>query len=125
MVHLVVARELISASGCARVYIDTIFCLHGLPRELVSDRDPRILAEFWRSVFKILGTRFKMSKSDLPETQGQKEHATCVLKEIFREYVHSCENWSEFLPTVEFSINNSVHVSTKHTPFLSASKSPC
>ena len=47
MVHLVALPESINASASARVFIDTIFCLHGLPRELVSDRDPRFTAELW------------------------------------------------------------------------------
>ena len=31
-------NESISAHGCARVFIDTVFPLHGLPRELVPER---------------------------------------------------------------------------------------
>ena len=46
MVHLAAVDESISAHGCARVFIDTVFRLHGLSRELVSDRDPRFTAEF-------------------------------------------------------------------------------
>uniref|UniRef100_A0AAV1T1M5 Uncharacterized protein n=1 Tax=Peronospora matthiolae TaxID=2874970 RepID=A0AAV1T1M5_9STRA len=117
MVHLVAVPESITASGCACVFIDTIFRLHGLPRELVSDRDPRLTADFWRSVFKSLGTRLKMSTSDHPESDGQTERANRVLEEILRGYVHSFKSWSEFLPMVEFAINNSVHASTTHTPF--------
>uniref|UniRef100_A0AAV1VCG2 Integrase catalytic domain-containing protein n=1 Tax=Peronospora matthiolae TaxID=2874970 RepID=A0AAV1VCG2_9STRA len=117
MVHLVAVPETITASGCACVFIDTIFRLHGLPRELVSDRDPRFTADFWRSVFKSLGTRLKMSTSDHPESDGQTERANRVLEEILRGYVHSFKSWSEFLPMVEFAINNSVHASTTHTPF--------
>ena len=118
MVHLIAVPESIDSSACARVFIDTIFRLHGLPRELVSDRDPRFAAEFWRSVFKTFGTRLQMSTSDHPETDGQTEHANRVLEEILRGYVHSLTNWSEFLPMVEFSINNPVHASTTHTPFF-------
>uniref|UniRef100_A0AAV1URY1 Uncharacterized protein n=1 Tax=Peronospora matthiolae TaxID=2874970 RepID=A0AAV1URY1_9STRA len=117
MVHLVAVPETITASGCACVFIDTIFRLHGFPRELVSDRDPRFTADFWRSVFKSLGTRLKMSTSDHPESDGQTERANRVLEEILRGYVHSFKSWSEFLPMVEFAINNSVHASTTHTPF--------
>uniref|UniRef100_A0AAV1TI84 Integrase catalytic domain-containing protein n=1 Tax=Peronospora matthiolae TaxID=2874970 RepID=A0AAV1TI84_9STRA len=117
MVHLVAVPETITASGCACVFIDTIFRLHGLPRELVSDRDPRFTADFWRSVFKSLGTRLKMSTSDHPESDGQTERANRVLEEILRGYVHSFKSWSEFLTMVEFAINNSVHASTTHTPF--------
>ena len=118
MVHLVALPESINASASARVFIDTIFCLHGLSRELVSDRDPQFTAEFWRSVFKTLGTRLQMSTSDHPETDGQTERANRVLEEILRGYVHSFTNWSEFLPMVELAINNSVHASTTHTPFF-------
>ena len=46
LVHLVAVTESITAQGCARVFIDTIFCLRVLHRELVSDRDPRFTAEF-------------------------------------------------------------------------------
>ena len=46
MVHLIAVPESINSSACARVFIDTIFRLHGLPRELVSDRDPRFTAKF-------------------------------------------------------------------------------
>ena len=47
MVHLAAVSESITAQGCAHVFIDTIFRLHGLPRELVFDLDPRFTAEFW------------------------------------------------------------------------------
>ena len=39
MEHLAAVPESITAQGCARVSIDTIFRLQGLPCELVSDRD--------------------------------------------------------------------------------------
>ena len=47
VVHLAEVRESIAAHGCAHAFIDTVFRLHGLPRELVSDRNPRFTAEFW------------------------------------------------------------------------------
>ena len=107
MVHLVALPESMNASACARVFICTVFRLHGFPRELFSYRDPRFTAEFWRSVFKTLGTCLNMFTSDHPETDGQTERANRVLAEIFRGYVHSFTDWKKFLPMVEFAINNS------------------
>ena len=118
MVHLAAVPESITAPGCARVFIDTVFKLHGLPREFVSDRDPRFTAAFWQSVFRSLGTRLTRLTSDHPETDGQTERVNRVLEEILRGYVQSYPNWSEFLPMVKFVINNSVHASTTHTPFF-------
>ena len=92
MVHLAAVPESITAPGCARVFIDTVFKLHGLPRELVSDRDPRFTAAFWQSVFRSLGTRLTMSTSDHPETDGQTERVNRVLEEILRGYVQSYPN---------------------------------
>ena len=46
------------------------FRLHGLPRELVSGRDPPFTADFWQSLFRSLETRLKMSSSYYPETNG-------------------------------------------------------
>ena len=46
MVRLVAVPESITAESCARVFVDTIVQLHGLPRKLVSDRDPRFTTEF-------------------------------------------------------------------------------
>uniref|UniRef100_A0AAV1TIW0 Integrase catalytic domain-containing protein n=1 Tax=Peronospora matthiolae TaxID=2874970 RepID=A0AAV1TIW0_9STRA len=118
MIHLVAVPESITAQGCAVVFFNTIFRLHGLPHEIVSDRNPRFTAEFWQSVFRSLGTRLTMTISDHPETDGQTERVNRVLEEILRGYVHSFTSWSEFLPMAEFAINYSVHASTTHTPFF-------
>ena len=82
MVHLAAVPESIKAHGCARVLIGTVFWLHGLFRELVSDRDPRFTAEFCQSVFRTFEIRLKISTSDHPETDGQTEHANRVFEEM-------------------------------------------
>ena len=118
MVHLVAVPESITASGCARIFIDTRFKLHGLPREHVSDRDSRFTADFWQSMFRSLGTRMTMSTSDHLETDGQTERVNRVLEEMLRGYIQSYPNWSEYLPMAKFTINNSVHASITHTQFF-------
>ena len=117
MVHLAAVNESISAHCCARVFIDTVFRIHGLPRELVSDRDPRFTAAFWQSMFRSLGTRLTMSTSDNPETDGQTERFNRVFEEMLQGYVQCFTDWSEFLPMVESAINNSVYASTTHPIF--------
>ena len=69
-------------------------------------------------MFRSLGTRLTMSTSDHLENDGQIERVNRVLEEIHRGYVQSITDWREFLPMVEFAINNYVHASTTHTPFF-------
>ena len=67
----------------AQVIIDTIFRLHGLPSELVFDRNPRFTAEFWQSVVCTLGTRLKMSTSDHPNRIVRQNVQTVSSKRYF------------------------------------------
>jgi len=118
MVHLTAVSEHISGRECAKVFLDTVFRLHGLPEEIISDRDPRFTRGFWKETFSLLGTHLKMSTTDHPETDGQTERVNRSVITMLRGYAHSFESWSDYLPMVEFAINNSTHASTGLTPFF-------
>ncbi|KAI9905298.1 hypothetical protein PsorP6_013814 [Peronosclerospora sorghi] len=117
MVHLTAVSANVTAAQTARIFVDTVFRLHGMPEDIVSDRDPRFTGRFWQETFSLLGTQLKMSTSDHPETDGQTERVNRVLGDMLRSYADAFEQWSDYLPLTEFAINNSVHASTKHTPF--------
>ncbi len=68
MVHFTAVLSSITAERSAEVFVDTVFRLHGMPSELISDRDIRFTATFWQHVFSILGTRLRMSTADHPQT---------------------------------------------------------
>jgi len=118
MVHLAAVSANVTAKETAQIFLDLVFKHHGLPSELVSDRDPRFTSHFWRAVFDKLGTKLAMSTAAHPETDGQTERVNRVLGDILRSYATSFKHWSEFLPLVEFALNNSVHASTGFTPFF-------
>ena len=67
MIHLAAVRDTIKSREAARIFLDTVFRLHGMPLEIVSDRDPKFTAKFWRELFQMLGTRLAMSTADHPE----------------------------------------------------------
>ncbi|GMF28552.1 unnamed protein product [Phytophthora lilii] len=66
----------------------------------------------------LLGTRLLMSTAAHPETDGQTERVNRVLADVLRSYATSFSSWSEFLPLVEFALNNAVHASSGLTPFF-------
>ncbi|KAF1321799.1 reverse transcriptase, partial [Globisporangium splendens] len=117
MVHLSAVPASVTAKQTAQIFLDSVFRLHGMPTEIVSDRDPRFTAAFWQELFRLLGTQLKISTADHPQTDGQTERVNRTLEDILRSYAHSFTHWNECLPLAEFAINNSVHVSTGHTPF--------
>ena len=44
-----------------------------VPVSIVSDRNPRFMAHFWKSFSKAMGTRLTMSTTFHPQTDGQSE----------------------------------------------------
>ena len=118
-VHLAAIRKAISASQLARVFVDKVFVLHGMPRSLVSDRDPRFTSEFWNELFRLLGTKLQMSTANHPQTDGQSEATNKTVEQTLRAFVnYRMDNWDELLPLVEFAINDSVQTSSGMSPFF-------
>ncbi|GMF22911.1 unnamed protein product [Phytophthora lilii] len=117
MVHFAAVPTVVTAAQTVRLIVDMVFRHHGMPRDIVSDRDPRFTARFWQEVFTLLGTQLSMATADHQQTGGQTKRVNRVLGDLLKSYTHSFSQWSEFLPMTEFSINNSVHASTGHTPF--------
>ncbi|KAG3129125.1 hypothetical protein PC128_g26902 [Phytophthora cactorum] len=126
MVHLATVPAEVTVVQTARLFVDMVFKHHGMPLDIVSDRDPRFTARFWQEVFTLLGTQLSMSTADHPQTDGQTERVNRVLGDLLKSYAHSFQQWSDCLPMAEFAINNSVHASTGHTPFyVNAMRHPC
>lgn len=40
--------------------------LHGMPRTIISDRDPMFINNFWHEFFKLSGTQLKLSSAYHP-----------------------------------------------------------
>ncbi|XP_021745542.1 uncharacterized protein LOC110711470 [Chenopodium quinoa] len=56
-----------------KAYIKNVVRLHGVPKDIVSNRDSRFLSKFWKSVQEKFGTILKMSTTFHPTTDGQTE----------------------------------------------------
>ena len=92
----------------AQLYVKEIGRLHGIPKDIVSDRDRRFQARFWQALRKAFGTKLNFSSSYHPETDGQTERVNQVLEDMLRACVLDFQGkWEEYLPLLEFSYNNS------------------
>jgi hypothetical protein len=76
-----------TAPTIARVYFDTVFRHKGLSKVIISDRDPRFTSHFWRTLFRLLGTKLSFSTAFHPQTDGQTERINRVVEEVMRPYI--------------------------------------
>jgi hypothetical protein len=92
--------------------------LHGVPVALLSDRDPRFTAQFWKQFHARMGTQLLMSTSYHPETDGQTENSNKTLESVLRSVVSfEQRDWDDHLTLAEFAVNNSVNATTKTSAF--------
>ena len=54
--HFLAVRMTFALKEFYRLYIWEIVRLHGVPVSIVSDRDPRFIAHFWKSFQRVMGT---------------------------------------------------------------------
>ena len=119
MVHFCPTTDQATAEGWARLFIENVVRLHGLPSKLISDRDARFTGSFTTELCRLLGTRQALSTSFHPQTDGQTERTNRILEEMLRHYVSAQhDDWDEHLPMAEFAVNNAWQESTKQTPFF-------
>jgi hypothetical protein len=119
MVHLAPCRDTTTAEDFAELFYQHVFRLHGLPSQIVSDRDPLFMSKFWRALMERLEVTHAMSSAFHPQTDGNTERVNQVLEDMLRHFIDPAQsNWDKLLPLVEFAINDSYHESVCNTPFV-------
>jgi RNase H-like domain found in reverse transcriptase/Reverse transcriptase (RNA-dependent DNA polymerase)/Integrase zinc binding domain/Retroviral aspartyl protease/Chromo (CHRromatin Organisation MOdifier) domain len=109
----------VDAVGLAKLFFNNVFRHFGMPRAIITDRDPRFTSNFWNALMTHLGTSLRMSTAFHPETDGQAERHNRTLQEMLRAFVNTehQNDWDEYLVPLEFAYNRSVHRGTGYSPF--------
>jgi transposase InsO family protein len=68
----------------AKIYVNEVVRLHGVPISIVSDRDPRFTSRLWPSIQCALGTNLSISTAFHPQTDGQSERVIQILEDLLR-----------------------------------------
>jgi hypothetical protein len=84
MKHYIAYHMTTGSEDLARLYIDHIWKLHGLPTSIVSDRGTQFTSKFWKSLCKALKITVAMSSAFHPEIDGQTERANTVMEQYLR-----------------------------------------
>ncbi|RVW36977.1 Transposon Tf2-11 polyprotein [Vitis vinifera] len=98
--HFLAMKTTDSMNSLAKLYIQEIVRLHGIPVSIVSDRDPKFTSQFWQSLQRALGTQLNFSTAFHPQTD-------------------------DYLPLAEFAYNNSYQSSIGMAPYEALYGRPC
>ena len=92
--HFVPRRHPFQAAGVAKLFMDNIYKLHGLPSTIISDRDRIFTSKFWQTLFKLVGTSLHMSSAYHPQNDGQTERVNQCVETYLRFFDHACPTLS-------------------------------
>jgi hypothetical protein len=76
-----------NAVQVAKIFFREIFRLHGLSKNIVSDRDSWFIGTFWRELFRLVGAELTPSTNYHPHTNGQIEIVKKWVEGYLRNYV--------------------------------------
>jgi len=125
--HFLPLRHPFSAQSVAKLFLNQIYKLHGLPKSIVSDRDSVFCSRFWKELFCLADVQLQMNSSYHPQSDGQTERVNQCMEIFLRCFVHACPSqWIHWLALAEYWYNTSFHSSLGRSPFEALyGYSPC
>jgi len=81
MAHYIPTTTQVNSKGIARLFLDNIFPLHGLPDSIVSDRGTQFVYSFTRALTDLLGIQQKVFTAFHPQTDSQTERVNAIVEQ--------------------------------------------
>ncbi len=127
MVHLVPCRTYYKATQVAELIFAEVYKHHGLPKNIISDRDILSTSHFWQELHRLIGINLRMSSAYHPQSDGSTEHANRTVTQMIQTCIATNQkDWVLRLPGIEFAINLAKSESTGFSPFfLNSGQTPC
>ncbi|KAI5335213.1 hypothetical protein L3X38_025346 [Prunus dulcis] len=102
--HFLPVRANYTLNKLAKIFIDQIVRLHGVPVSIISNRDPRFTSRCWAKLNEAFGTQLRFSTAFHPQTDGQSERTIQTLEDMLRACALQFRgDWDEKLPLMEFA----------------------
>jgi hypothetical protein len=116
--HIFPIKSTCKEIDIANIFMKDIFKLHGMPKEMVTDRDTKFTLRFWKSLMVGFETKLLFSIAYHPQIDGQVEKVNQIVEYMLRiDVMHQPKKWEDYLPLVEFAYNNGYEESLKMSPF--------
>jgi hypothetical protein len=116
--HFLPLHHPFTATTVAKLFMNQIYRLHGLPSAIVSDRDKIFTSKFWSELFRLADVTLNMSSSYHPQSDGQTERLNQTMETFLRCFVNARPSkWLEWIPLAEYWYNCCHHSAIDCSPF--------
>ncbi|MBW0461922.1 hypothetical protein O181_001637 [Austropuccinia psidii MF-1] len=116
------------AMDTALLFWNNIISTCGVPKIIISDRDPKLTSGFLTNLYDMLETKLPFSKDYHPQTDALAERMIQTMEDILRRFC-ACvmeykdhegysHDWVTLLPAVQLAYHTSQHSTTGKTPPL-------
>jgi hypothetical protein len=111
-------KEAIDSEGVAKAYAQHVIPHYGIPRKVISDRDPCFTSNFTRELCRLLGVKQNISTAYHPQTDGQSERTNQLLEQYLRIVCAKDQNsWADWLPLAQYVRNSWPSSTTTKAPY--------
>lgn len=116
-VKVVTGRETWTAAQWANAFLQKTLDW-GIPRAIISDRDPKFMSDIWKAIFEIMGTDLLVSTAYHPQTDGQSERTNQTFEIALRYWITMYPDtpWGEAAEYICATLNNSTNSTTGKSP---------
>jgi len=106
----------ITGPQIAKLYLDHLYRWFGLPKRIISDRDPRFTSHFGCALAKELGIQQNLSTAFHPQTDGLSERKNQWVEQYLRLITTNQEDWSDWLAIATLVHNSLANSTTGFAP---------
>jgi hypothetical protein len=68
--HFIPLKSTLKEIDIANIFMKEIFRVHGMPKEIISDRDTKFTSNFWKTLFVGFEIKLLFSTTYHPQTNG-------------------------------------------------------
>ena len=103
MAHFIPTNTTADAPTLATLFINNIVRIHGIPRSIISDRDPRFISTFWRELFRTTPNHtpflYSQSSTNRRTNRTNKPHTQAI-------YTTICESQTTRMEQISCTCRN-------------------
>jgi len=97
--HFVLLIGSPTADSAIQGLMESVFCIHGFPREIITDRDSQFTSSIWSNIMNATGITHKIATTGHHQTVGQAKRLNQHIEHYLRCFIRyfTDKDWTEWL----------------------------